>query len=228
MTITTKHALHLQRAHEHQTSASPTEGYLGIGVAGRAGWRTGEGESGHPGAWLRTHQIPISSVSIIHWLVLVVPQARPTHTMSLSHSCLSHAPRCALSIQNINLYPKHWRGSLKSWRVGVLCAAERVKLYNSMLGTNSSIFCRVVQADLKLQSKDDKWTAQPEYRLQGVWREVESVDPRGNNNKVATYQAWFATPFACNARQTYVTLTWFWLRAHTLKVESAVWQDGTS
>eukprot|EP00983_Pelagomonas_calceolata_P059728 1146057-Pelagomonas_calceolata.AAC.8 len=33
------------------------------------------------------------------------------------------------------------------------------------------------------------------YRLQGVWREAESVDPRGNNNKLATYKAWFATPF---------------------------------
>eukprot|EP00983_Pelagomonas_calceolata_P054227 1143620-Pelagomonas_calceolata.AAC.1 len=43
------------------------------------------------------------------------------------------------------------------------------------------------------------------YRLQGVWRGAEPVDPRGNNNnRLATYQAWFPTPFACNARQTYV------------------------
>jgi len=89
------------------------------------------------------------------------------------------------------------------------------------------------------------FSADLRYRLQGVWREAESVDPRENNNKLATYQAWFATPFACNARQTYAPLPWylfldlpkqvmrnvsrFRLRAHTLKVESAVWQDdGTS
>eukprot|EP00983_Pelagomonas_calceolata_P124022 1161063-Pelagomonas_calceolata.AAC.1 len=93
-----------------------------------------------------------------------------------------------------------------------------VKLCNSMLGRNSSI-CRVVQANLKLQSKDDKcgtaqwmqafqggaismndFIANLKFRSQGVWREAELVDPRGNNNKLATYQAWFATPFACNTR----------------------------
>eukprot|EP00983_Pelagomonas_calceolata_P046129 1140016-Pelagomonas_calceolata.AAC.1 len=47
------------------------------------------------------------------------------------------------------------------------------------------------------------------YRLQGAWREAESLDPRGNNNKLATHQAWFATHFACNARQTYVPLPWY-------------------
>eukprot|EP00983_Pelagomonas_calceolata_P080494 1155170-Pelagomonas_calceolata.AAC.1 len=86
-----------------------------------------------------------------------------------------------------------------------------------MLGTNSSTLRRVAQADLKLQSKDDKcWTAQIiqafqdlRYRLQGAWREVESVDPGGNSNKLATCQAWFATPFACNAHQTYVPLPWY-------------------
>eukprot|EP00983_Pelagomonas_calceolata_P064246 1148044-Pelagomonas_calceolata.AAC.6 len=46
------------------------------------------------------------------------------------------------------------------------------------------------------------------YRLQGVWREIESADPRGNNDKLATYQAWFAIPFASNARQTYLPLPW--------------------
>jgi exonuclease III len=150
-----------------------------------------------------------------------------------------------------------------------------VKLYNSMLGTNSNTLRRVVQADLKLRFKDKKcWTAQLvqafqglrksdiyeqavrtggaisindftadlRHRLQGVWREAESVDPRGNNNKLATYQAWFATPFPCNTR-SYVPLPWylfldlpkqvvrnvsrFRLRAHTLRVESAVWQDET-
>eukprot|EP00983_Pelagomonas_calceolata_P086913 1156852-Pelagomonas_calceolata.AAC.2 len=101
----------------------------------------------------------------------------------------------------------------------LLAKISTVKLYNSMLGTNSNTLSRVVQADLKLQSKDDKcWTAQLlqafqglrnsenfeqavrsggapfindfsadlRYRLQGVWRESELVDPRGNNNIFAT------------------------------------------
>jgi len=43
-----------------------------------------------------------------------------------------------------------------------------VKLYNSMLGTNSSTLRRVMQADLKLQPKDDKcWTAQLIQAFQG-------------------------------------------------------------
>eukprot|EP00983_Pelagomonas_calceolata_P014198 453335-Pelagomonas_calceolata.AAC.1 len=107
-----------------------------------------------------------------------------------------------------------------------------------MLGTNSRTSRRVLQVDLKFQSKENKcWTAHLiqafqglrdseifeqavrssaismndssavlGYRLQGVWREAESVDPRGNNIKLATHQAWFATPFACGARQTYVPL----------------------
>eukprot|EP00983_Pelagomonas_calceolata_P015514 491650-Pelagomonas_calceolata.AAC.1 len=73
-------------------------------------------------------------------------------------------------------------------------------------------------------------------RLQGVRREAESADPRGDSKKLAAYQAWLATPFACTARQTYIPLPWYFfhlpqqalrnvsrfrLRAHTLKVESA-------
>eukprot|EP00983_Pelagomonas_calceolata_P005499 179199-Pelagomonas_calceolata.AAC.1 len=85
-------------------------------------------------------------------------------------------------------------------------------------------------------SKDDS-TADLRYRLQRVGREAESVDPGGNNKKLAVYQAWLATSLACNARQTYVPLFWYlfldlpqqlvrnlsrvWLRAHTSEVESA-------
>eukprot|EP00983_Pelagomonas_calceolata_P051712 1142532-Pelagomonas_calceolata.AAC.3 len=47
--------------------------------------------------------------------------------------------------------------------------------------------------------------------------------PEKNYNRLATYQAWFATLFARNVRQTYIPLPWFRLRAHTLKVKSAVW-----
>eukprot|EP00983_Pelagomonas_calceolata_P108956 1159508-Pelagomonas_calceolata.AAC.1 len=50
------------------------------------------------------------------------------------------------------------------------------------------------------------FSADLRYRLQGVRREAELVDPRGNSNKLAIYQAWFATPFACNAHQAYIPL----------------------
>eukprot|EP00983_Pelagomonas_calceolata_P002961 97806-Pelagomonas_calceolata.AAC.1 len=38
--------------------------------------------------------------------------------------------------------------------------------------------------------------AQVEVQIASLrsWREAESVDPRGNNETLATYQAWFATP----------------------------------
>eukprot|EP00983_Pelagomonas_calceolata_P062696 1147398-Pelagomonas_calceolata.AAC.3 len=32
------------------------------------------------------------------------------------------------------------------------------------------------------------FSANSRYRLQGVWREAGLVDPRGNNNKLATYR----------------------------------------
>eukprot|EP00983_Pelagomonas_calceolata_P043378 1138871-Pelagomonas_calceolata.AAC.4 len=73
-----------------------------------------------------------------------------------------------------------------------------------MLGTNSSILHRVVQENLKLQHKDDL-----RYRLRGVWREAESADSGGNKNKLATYQACFATPFTCIAHETYVPPPWY-------------------
>eukprot|EP00983_Pelagomonas_calceolata_P052350 1142817-Pelagomonas_calceolata.AAC.1 len=66
-----------------------------------------------------------------------------------------------------------------------------VKLYSSLLGTNSSTLRRVVQADLKLQStlavrsggavSMNDLSADLRYRLQGVWREAESVVTRGKH-----------------------------------------------
>eukprot|EP00983_Pelagomonas_calceolata_P015633 496739-Pelagomonas_calceolata.AAC.1 len=35
-------------------------------------------------------------------------------------------------------------------------------------------------------------------RLRGVWRDVEGVDPRETEDKLATYQALFALPFDHN------------------------------
>eukprot|EP00983_Pelagomonas_calceolata_P075038 1152823-Pelagomonas_calceolata.AAC.1 len=72
-----------------------------------------------------------------------------------------------------------------------------VKLHNSMFGMKSIILRCVVQADLKLQSMDDKcWTAQLIQAFQGL----RSAD---------IFQQ---VPALCSY----------------LKVESAVWKDGTS
>eukprot|EP00983_Pelagomonas_calceolata_P035850 1121943-Pelagomonas_calceolata.AAC.1 len=39
------------------------------------------------------------------------------------------------------------------------------------------------------------------HRLHGAWRAVEGVYPRTTNNKLATYQAFFALPFDQNAHK---------------------------
>eukprot|EP00983_Pelagomonas_calceolata_P026601 834004-Pelagomonas_calceolata.AAC.1 len=43
------------------------------------------------------------------------------------------------------------------------------------------------------------------HRLHGVWRDVEGVDPRETNNKLATYQALFALPLTtmCTSQSGY-------------------------
>eukprot|EP00983_Pelagomonas_calceolata_P003919 126566-Pelagomonas_calceolata.AAC.2 len=51
------------------------------------------------------------------------------------------------------------------------------------------------------------FSADLRYRLQGVWREAEFVDPRGNDNKLATYQAWLLLLFhATLVKPTYTCL----------------------
>eukprot|EP00983_Pelagomonas_calceolata_P105985 1159185-Pelagomonas_calceolata.AAC.16 len=98
---------------------------------------------------------------------------------------------------------------------------------------NSEIFEQAVRSGGAISMND--FSADLRRRVQGVWIEAKSVDPRGNSNKLATYQAWFATPFACNARQTYIPLPWyllldlpkqvmrnvsrFWLRAQDGRME---------
>eukprot|EP00983_Pelagomonas_calceolata_P003259 106021-Pelagomonas_calceolata.AAC.1 len=81
------------------------------------------------------------------------------------------------------------------------------------------------------------------HRLGGAWRAVEGVDLRTTNNKLATYQAFFALPIDQNVRKPirlpgYLHLdlpqhvmqdvSTFRLRAHTLTVETAPWEDGIS
>ena len=79
-----------------------------------------------------------------------------------------------------------------------------------------------------------------DFRHQGVWRVIEGNDPREQPSKLATNQAWFASPFIENARSAvrvprylYLDLSKhvvrnisrFRLRAHTLIVESGLWQN---
>ena len=78
------------------------------------------------------------------------------------------------------------------------------------------------------------------FRHHEVWRAIEGVDPREQSNKLATYQAWFASPFnerfrsaARVPRYLYLDLSKhvvrnisrFRLRAHTLRVETGLWQN---
>eukprot|EP00983_Pelagomonas_calceolata_P002241 75777-Pelagomonas_calceolata.AAC.1 len=81
------------------------------------------------------------------------------------------------------------------------------------------------------------------HRLHGAWRAVEGVNPRRTNNKLATYQAFFALPFDQNVRKpiqlpghlhlelpqhVMQNVSRFSLRAPTLNVETASWEDGIS
>jgi len=81
------------------------------------------------------------------------------------------------------------------------------------------------------------------HRLRGVWRGVEGRDPWETNYKVAMQQALFALPFDHNVRtpirlpgylhldssqHVMLNVSRFRLRAHTLNVETASWEDGTS
>ena len=84
-----------------------------------------------------------------------------------------------------------------------------------------------------------EFVADLRFRQQTVWRALEGHDPRNQPDKLTTYQAWFASPFVGNARSAarvprYLHLdlskhvvrniSRFRLRAHTLKVESGLWQ----
>eukprot|EP00983_Pelagomonas_calceolata_P052181 1142726-Pelagomonas_calceolata.AAC.1 len=92
------------------------------------------------------------------------------------------------------------------------------------------------------------------HRLRGVWREVEGVDPREANNKVATYQALIALPFDHNVHKPiqlpgylhldlsqhvmqngrrkdfglFQTSPGDFSLACTLNVETVSWEDGIS
>ena len=86
----------------------------------------------------------------------------------------------------------------------------------------------------------NEFVADLRFCHQEVWRAIEGVDPREQPNKLATYQAWFASPFherfrsaARLPRYLYLNLSKhvmrnmsrFCLRAHTLRVEPGLWQN---
>ena len=77
------------------------------------------------------------------------------------------------------------------------------------------------------------------FRQQTVWRALEGHDPRSQPDKLTTYQARFASPFVGNtcsaarvprylhldlSKHVVRNISRFRLRAHTLKVESGLWQ----
>jgi hypothetical protein len=44
----------------------------------------------------------------------------------------------------------------------------------------------------------NEFIADLRFRHQEVWRAIEGNDPREQPSKLATYQAWFASPFVKN------------------------------
>jgi len=85
-----------------------------------------------------------------------------------------------------------------------------------------------------------EFVADLRFRHQEVWRAIEGNDPREQPGKLTTYQAWFASPLVENTRfaarlprYLYLDLpkhvirniSRFRLRAHTLRVESGLWQN---
>ena len=84
------------------------------------------------------------------------------------------------------------------------------------------------------------FVAELRFRHQEVWRAIEGNNPREQLCKLTTYQAWFASPFVEKSRSAarlprYLYLdiskhvirniSRFRLRAHTLRVESGLWQN---
>eukprot|EP00983_Pelagomonas_calceolata_P068163 1149787-Pelagomonas_calceolata.AAC.2 len=79
------------------------------------------------------------------------------------------------------------------------------------------------------------------HRLHGVWRVLEGLDSQTTKYTMAAYQALFALPFDHNVRKpirfprhlhldlpqhVMQNVSRIRLRAHTLNVETASWEDG--
>jgi len=130
---------------------------------------------------------------------------------------------------DLNLQPR----SSACWTAQLLSALQGLRgceLYVRAVQTGHAITMQELTADLK-------------HRMRGVWRNAELVDPNMHNNKLATYNSWFATPFSRNERMpinvpryrhldlskhVMRNISRFRLRAHTLKVEAAAWHEDGS
>ena len=61
-------------------------------------------------------------------------------------------------------------------------------MYERAVQTGHAITMQEITADFK-------------YRMRGVCRDAEFVDPNTHNNKLATCNSWFAIPFSRNERK---------------------------
>ena len=130
---------------------------------------------------------------------------------------------------DLNLQPR----SSACWTAQLLSAFQGLR--------GCELYVRAVQTGHAITMQD--FTADLKHRMRGVWRDAELVDPNTHNNKLATYDSWFAIPFSRNERMP-INVAWylhldlskhfmrnisrFRLRAHTLKVEAAAWlEDGS-
>ena len=102
---------------------------------------------------------------------------------------------------------------------------------------NSEAYTQAVMEGRPIPMQE--FVADLRFRHQAVWRALEGNDPRGQPSKPAIYQTWFASPFPNNARSAarvpryfhldlskhvVRNISRFRLRAHTVKVESGLWQ----
>eukprot|EP00983_Pelagomonas_calceolata_P041535 1138117-Pelagomonas_calceolata.AAC.2 len=130
-----------------------------------------------------------------------------------------------------------------------------VKMYNGLLNSNIETLRKILdgfQGSRRCESfvvakkqgtpvSMQDFTDDLRHRLRDVWRDVEGVDPRETNDKLATYQALFALPSNHNMRKpiqlprrlhldlpqhVMQNVSQFRLRPQTLNVETASWEDG--
>eukprot|EP00983_Pelagomonas_calceolata_P105193 1159105-Pelagomonas_calceolata.AAC.1 len=77
--------------HKHQACTSFSGDFGGGAVLGAGRWRAGEGDSGHPGAWRTTLQIPIKKI-----IGKLRRQRKFSHEL-----CFWLSPRLAVSSQGL-------------------------------------------------------------------------------------------------------------------------------
>eukprot|EP00983_Pelagomonas_calceolata_P049242 1141416-Pelagomonas_calceolata.AAC.1 len=95
--------------------------------------------------------------------------------------------------ENLEVYNSLHAKDDKYW------VAQLIKAFHGL--QSSKFFEQAMRSGGAIPVNDS--TADSRYRMQGVWC-AELVDPRGNNDELATYQAWFAAPFTGKAVTTKV------------------------